>query len=147
LNQSLLSAAQALVNGADEAVAEATSTASAQLSRLAAAARAGEAGRQPPADAEQPTTVASPTPEGDQDAPATGDPAAVQTPASEALSDQAGSEAEPTGTPTVAEPGAVGELPALGELPELVGPTGQPEGAEQAPTGTAGPADQPLDAE
>ncbi len=131
LNQSLLSAAQALVNGADEAVAEATSTASAQLSRLAAAARAGEAGRQAPlpADAEQPapTDTAGDQAAG-QDAATVGDATVSPAPTSEPESTAAGQGAEAAAATTGAEPGAVGELP------EIAGATAPPEGAGQAPT-------------
>ena len=131
LNQSLLSAAQALVNGADEAVAEATSTASAQLSRLAAAARAGEAGRQAPlpADAEQPapSDTASDRAAG-QDAPTVGDATVSPAPTNEPQSPAAGQGAEAAQATTGAEPGAVGELP------DIAGATAPVEGAGQAST-------------
>ncbi|HZJ08898.1 MAG TPA: hypothetical protein VFD39_04330 [Trueperaceae bacterium] len=112
LNQALLSAAQALVNGDDEAVAEATQTASAQLSRLAAAARAGEAGA-PRAAGEVPADAAS----------ADDDPAAAAGPA--AVEGEAAGQGEPAGQDAAAAtaatddaaPGVVGDLPAVADRP------------------------------
>ena len=114
LNQSLLSAAQALVSGADEAVLEATSTASAQLSRLAAAARAGEAAgsrqTQPPAVAEgaAPGADAAQSP-GAAPVDAASEP--VETPEQQAAADAG------VDTPAAPAEDAIGELPAVAGQP------------------------------
>lgn len=139
LNQALLNAAQALVSGDDEAFTPATTEASAQLSRLASAARAGDPGVSRPvtpqgeaaaatpevadqeAAAEQP---ASPAGEEGAEAPATPEAEQAQEPAQQPL---------PLATPS--EPA---DTPAAG-LPSLGGPgaaedteAGEPEplGAE-----------------
>jgi len=75
LNESLLSAAQALVTGQDEAVATASQTAQAQLSRLAASARAGEPAARP---AQSPAAEpAQSSAQSEEPAAAAGSPAAL----------------------------------------------------------------------
>lgn len=123
LNQSLLSAAQALVNGDLEAVAEATQTASAQLSRLAAAARAGDAGTPQPADdqdaAAQPSAPAAEA--GQDDSAAGGPAAAADAPADAAGAEPADGQADGVAGAAAgagdAAPEAVGELPEIGNQP------------------------------
>ena len=149
LNQSLLTAAQALVSGDNEAFVTATTQTSGQLSRLASAARAGETGSAQPS-ASQPAgepadgaAVQEPAAPGDQ--PADGGQAAgqaVETPAAqdapaatETASDAAAQEQASPGLPlsepadgadeAQAAPG--GDLPALGQLDQPAADEGAPE--------------------
>lgn len=134
LNESLLTAAQALVSGDDEAFTTATTEASGQLSRLAAAARAGATGQvptpaaQPPAEEAERADAQPPAASGDQ----------------EQSGDAPAAEAETPGAPGAAEPGETAEssapeaqegdrqeasagLPALTQTPEVEEPGDETE--------------------
>ena len=117
LNATLLSTAQALVTGQDEAVAESSQTAQAQLSRLAAGARAGEAG----------------TPR---------ETAASDAQADAAASTEATTEPSPEATPAVAEPDA-NEAAAVPDQSQEQPAATQEAAAGQEPAAAASDAQAP----
>ncbi|HEX7001161.1 MAG TPA: hypothetical protein VF164_05640 [Trueperaceae bacterium] len=139
LNQSLLNAAQALVSGDDEAFAPATTEASAQLSRLASAARAGDPGVSRPATPEEEAGPATPAPADQQ--PGGEQAAAAEQPAAPAGEDAAAAPATP-GPEQAEEPAQQSlplssppepdETPAAG-LPSLGGPGAAEESGEGEP--------------
>ncbi len=129
LNQSLVSAAQALVSGDDESFVPATTQATSQLSRLAAAARAGATapllapplpGAGPQQDAAAPESQDAQAEPADQAGAETAPP---PTEAPAAAAEQQGAETTPAGVAGEGVPGETGEsasapLPSLAQLPQ-----------------------------
>lgn len=118
LNATILGAAQALVSGDNEGLAEAGQTAQAQLSRLAASARAGEAGTPRPTPATPATTE---TPSTTADGGTTAAPAAqtTPTPLTELPPAAPTDEATPASDTATDAGEQAGSGPTLSEIPGL----------------------------